>query len=850
MTSAGVHESVAAEPAVPAAGAKAAPPAALDGLRAAVGNRGFGSYVRTLARQPAAAPAARPRPGSVTVYLAAPPPRPPINASERATIPNRALAALIDQIDALTDAQVIERRRSEVAEAEALSGTDAQAHQLALEAAEYVAGYRRLAPLKPYYSVDTPAYRRRNVRVALEEGVREHHSFKKAFAQLPEISDSADARRFFEREEDRFRTEFKQQAKATALAMLEASQREMERVLIGYGLPAQAAVFAANRISTGAKGADADTEADAVIKRALQGDEVDTQEHQDKRQDLAQTVGRLKRQKALFDQLEHEAGRAALDVPINGTGPQADAMMKKKAQAQAERLVLRRMWIEAERNHPILTAYRHGGPVENVDLGTLDTDPVETEMHAVLAKLLPKLADLLEAKRKISAGEQHLSALSIPSVVAMTKANMFIPRGSIRDGIANDLAEEAGTESKWIILGAILLALVTLIPSGGASLGVVAGMASVGMAAYSAVHEWEQYSKQKMLSDTDLDIARSLSTQEPSLTPFIVSLVSLGLEPLTLLSAFNKARRIKALANSGEDASALVNDLNQIKPKSGKTLEEALDELEAEQQEARATGKARRIPVAAPVIDNLVLGFASKAEARAAALRRFSAIRGEMPERWDMVKAALRETDGDTNRVLLGLVDRHMAALRDAEAWADVVADAWEIAAGMPKPSLRKAVLQLAIKRGIKKMVKVSRVMKGDKFFDEVVVTGLGIVDPKLGVGVGPQLHGELTHLIQDLVVDSKLGVGESAKFRDLLGKAEGTIERFLPGRPNVRSKFGAFANNKKANITFLPDENSIRTGDYVWRFTYDLLYLRRSLRRMPQPEAIGPVLNELFELR
>jgi hypothetical protein len=229
------------------------------------------------------------------------------------------------------------------------------------------------------------------------------------------------------------------------------------------------------------------------------------------------------------------------------TGPKADAMMTKKAQAQAERLTLRRMWIEAERRHPMLTAYRHGGAVENVDLGSLDTDPVNTEMHAVLVKLLPKLGDLLEAKRKISAGEKYLSALSIPSVVAMTKANMFIPRGSIRDGIANDLAEEAGTESKWIILGAILLALVTFLPSGGASLGIAAGMASVGMAAYSAVHDWEKYSQQKMLSDTDLDIARSLSTEEPSLTPFVISPVSLGLSWSTPSSG---AARVRSSASS------------------------------------------------------------------------------------------------------------------------------------------------------------------------------------------------------------------------------------------------------------------------------------------------------------
>ncbi|HKO27057.1 MAG TPA: hypothetical protein VJU80_06330 [Solirubrobacteraceae bacterium] len=846
MTSAAVQRSAEAEPARPGAGPKSSPgPAGLDGLRAAAGNRGFANYVLTLARQPATqAPPAR----SVTVLLAAPPPPPQIHASERATIPNRRLAALIDEIDRLSNAEVIDRRRSEMLEAEALSGTtDVKSHQLALEATEYVAGYRHLEPLRAYYTVDTPANRRRNVRVALEEGVREHHSFKKAFAQLADSPASEDARRFFEHEEQAFRTAFSHQAKATALSMLDASQREMERVLIGYGLPVQAAIYAADRLSRDVKDADADTEANAVIKRALQTGDVDTQEHEDKRQDLAETVGRLKRQKALFDQLEHEAGRAALDVPINGTGPKADAMMAKKAQAQAERLKLRQMWIAAERSHPILTAYRHGGPVENVDLGTLDTDPVNTEMHAVLAKLLPKLADLLEAKRKITAGEKYLSALSIPSVVAMTKANMFIPRGSIRDGIANDLAEEAGTESKWIILGAILLALVTFLPSGGASLGIAAGMASVGMAAYSAVHDWEKYSQQKMLSDTDLDIARSLSSEEPSLTPFIVSLISLGLEPLALLSAFNKARRIKALANSGEDTTAIVNELNQIGTKSGKKLDEVLDELEAEQQTTKAV-KAAGPKI--PKIKDTAFGFLDRADARAGALRRLSAMRGEMPKRWDMLKAALQQTDGEVNRRLLGLVDRQMAALRDADAWAEVIADTWEIAARMRKPNFRKALLKLASKRGLK-TVKVPGVMKGTSFFDEFVVSGKGLIDPGLAVG-DIQLHGELTHLMQDLVVDSKLGAGASASFRKLLKDAEGTIWRFVPGRPGVVTRFGAYDGyvNRAYNATFLPNENVMKTGDYVWRFTYDLFYLDPALRRMPQPEAMGPVLDGLFGLK
>jgi hypothetical protein len=144
-------------------------------------------------------------------------------------------------------------------------------------------------------------------------------------------------------------------------------------------------------------------------------------------------------------------------------------------------------------------------------------------------------------------------------------------------------------------------------------------------------------------------------------------------------------------------------------------------------------------------------------------------------------------------------------------------------------------------------------VLSGGKFYDEVAITGKGIIDPALAVGTNDiVLHGKLTHLLQDLVVDSKLGRGASAKFRQLLAKAEGEIPRFVPGRQGVLSRFGAFDGlaNRAYNVTFLADENVIKTGDYVWRFTYDVFWLDPAMRRLPQPEAIGPVLRELFWLK
>jgi hypothetical protein len=811
------------------------------GVRAALGNRGFGNYVRTLSRQPVQQAPPQPPTHAVTVYLGTGAP-PPIHAAVRSTKDNRELAELIDAIDKLGNADVIERRRVEMLQAQAKSGVDHRSHELALEAAEYVATYRGLAPLKPYYTVDTPDTHRQNIRVGLEEGIREHHSFKDAFAEISDDPSNSDAKAFFASFERQFRDDFKKQAYATAFAMLSASQTEIEKVLQRYGIPVYAARSAGHRLSGNGVLAD---EVRFVLYEMKGSADVNTEAHTHERFDLAKTVAALRKQKQLAEKLDHDAYARAGNVGAT------DEVMDMKRKAVAEKVKFRQMWIEAEHKHAVLTAYRHGGDIFKVDLADLDTASPDDEMTAVLMHVLPKLGDLFEARDKIAGG--HMSPLSIPTVVAMTKTNMFIPKDSLRDGIANDMAKEAGTESKWMILGAILLALVTFFPTGGASLGIVAGMASVGLATYSAVHEWEKYTNQKMLSDTDLDIAHSLATEEPSLTPFIFSLVALGLEPIALASAFSKLKRLKALSGvGGDETEALVNELNQIGAKRGNPRlgKDALEDIEAEQRESKAA-KAAKVEGAAPAVQKVVFGFASRAEVRAKVLEEFSAIKGAVPERWDLVKAALRQSNSEVNRELLWLVDGHMAALRDPEAWADVLADAWEVAAAMPKPDLREALLELAKMRGLKTQT-IDKVLEGGKFFRKAVRKARGIIDPELSVGKGQALHGELTHLIQDLVVDHRLGAGASARFRRLLGKADGKVERWLsqagPGGTPVPTLFGD--ESIATNITFLPNENTMATGDYVWRSTYDLFYPQASMRRLPQPESVGPVLRWLFDLK
>jgi hypothetical protein len=480
----------------------------------------------------------------------------PVNAAERATPENLALAQIIDALDKLERPELLKLREKTLAGLTSPDRDEQRRHLQTLEAIEFLAEKHGLERLD--YTKDV-ANSRRNVRVSIEERVRATGSFKKAMGEFTRTKGIEAHLAFFQDEADRFEAEFRGQARLSADRMLDDSRRAINDVLNSYGMPVSSAAFAAQRL---ARGSDLNTEAEQVVKAATMSKDVDLPAKEKHRASLAEKVEDLKKlqqtvkkhQQTDEDLLElFRKDRAKFEVT------HGDRARKNDRELVAARNALKIAWIKAERLHPILAAFRSGRELEKVDLGRLDTDPVERQMKAVLVQLLPKIVDIGKAKGLLKYKKNF--ALALPSVVALTRANMFIPEGSIRAGIANDLAAEAKDDDGLIQTLALALALITLIPSGGASLAITA---SVGLAAYSAAKEWEKYGTQKTLVNTDLDLARSLSADEPSLTAFAVSLVSLGFEGLPLISAFNKARKIKALVNAGEEAkaAAAANELN------------------------------------------------------------------------------------------------------------------------------------------------------------------------------------------------------------------------------------------------------------------------------------------------
>jgi hypothetical protein len=563
-------------------------------LQQAAGNR---ATVRKLARESSPA---RPQ-LSATRHLQR------LTYAEQTTVPNQALAKEIDTLALRSDAELADLEDEMWVKVSIANNPKHAEYEQRLEALEFLESQGRVQKRTHYAPSGLPRdidERRRILRM-LEANLRQYDSFDDTALEiqnwaLNQPGDPAGYRfdrlynhvEFFKKEMAEFGKDFKRQAREIALKMLAQSQSEVLDVLQSYGLRRYTAADHAKNI---ANGADTDKEVDDVVYHSEtawdEGPENAKPQYVSRRHraGLGRMVKKLKEQQEIV--------RQALYKRTNF--PQSDPAA---IEAQEAKDKLAAMWLEAERQHPALAAFRGSETdLEDVKLGDLDESlhGSEPQMKALLTEILPKLGDIMKARAQIEHGT--LSPLKLPPVVALTKAVMFVPEGSLRAGKVNDLvADAAKSTTAERILEAVmaLIVLATLIPSGGTSVGIGIGLVSAALSTATALQDWEAYKQQKMLANTSLDRAKALSLEEPSLLPFAFDLVTLGLDGAPLLKAFHEAAGIKALVRAGEKADskavkALVDDLNDIgKAKGEKDLGgKALKEVEAAEKDAAAAGR-------------------------------------------------------------------------------------------------------------------------------------------------------------------------------------------------------------------------------------------------------------------
>jgi hypothetical protein len=407
--------------------------------------------------------------------------------------------------------------------------------------------------------------------------------------------------------------QFASRVRTNAYAFLDDSERRIASVLRSYGLVTAAAGAAVSKVflSEG----ELDNEVDTWLERARIGQKAryESKAAVDKRGSLAKTIQGLRALQANALKLQvgyinrfgkiplDEADRRKSDKRQKGVDdPVAKAIIgnqvtplerSKEEEIQTAGRALSAAWIKAEREHPVLAAHRDGQQrhLEFIDLTSygesyspgghdfLDAMNIveaykkvnqkteqSTHERAVVKQALRKLVNIHRTRLALQQGK--LSFYKLKPVVDFTRTQLLIHPRSVW-GVAVDevvspykgLLEE-GFEFVKDVFNIAMMALAA-IPT---PVQPIAVMYDVARGVYTTMDEYVKYDLQTAYSDTDLDKARSISDEEPSLTGFVVSLIATGMGVAQARSVFKAAAAARRSMLAGDDAARqALNDLGE-----------------------------------------------------------------------------------------------------------------------------------------------------------------------------------------------------------------------------------------------------------------------------------------------
>lgn len=452
------------------------------------------------------------------------------------------------------------------------------------------------------------------------ESAREHAQLRIGYGTLPQSETNNDKRligdqqiALMDHDAAAFRGAFQIEAKQTALSMLDASTAAIDSALRSYGIASGSfrLTDAAHKVARDPTVLDAEVDKWVALSSRLDDNRAAYAAGHGKREDLAREAKQLRdlqdsiaalaaEQLRLMklQQAEHPEhpgmprpakqpdwrafeARSAQLRPMQGSAPQPQNPFAQRSAPAAEapehqlefvRGALRARqaqfqaaWIQAERQHPVLAAYRGTKSPDASSLADLGTDEAMT--RSIVHHVLPKLGHIYRTKAALLGSWGTLDPLQLAPAVELTKQRMFVAQGSTRNRVVHDMVVQAHDKSglaQWALEAVMIgLTLVTLVPTAGAS--AAAGLALTGLAydLYMGMGEYEDFQVMSAAADTDLDKLRSLSDLEPSLTPLLTRIVSAGINLTVAAGLFKRAVVLRRMAMSGKvDPDALV-ELNK-----------------------------------------------------------------------------------------------------------------------------------------------------------------------------------------------------------------------------------------------------------------------------------------------
>ncbi|KAB2911785.1 MAG: DUF4157 domain-containing protein [Kofleriaceae bacterium] len=372
-----------------------------------------------------------------------------------------------------------------------------------------------------------------------------------------------------------FRTEFREQARHTALGMLDDSSVQIEAALSKYGF-----VGGNHRLFNAADAYNRDPDQleklvsewrvlSDVGERAAETKKGDKQQAK-----LAKVVAELRAMQREADKLEaEERGLTEQDWAMRDSidSSRSSAGMKAK---------LADAWLAAEEEHPILLAFRD--PTYGADADRLGglTAPGAGLEESILRQAIPKLGNILRTRAAIRT--QQLDPLRMGPVVEVTKQHLSVPPGSARASIANDLHVQASKQSvaDWALSAlSIALSVASFVPGVGLGARAVAEGVSLAIELRAQVNEYKEWRVAGGMNNTALDIAKSVSLSAPNMRPLYLRLAVAGASAASLLQLARLTSKLNQIRTAEGKAEDVLRELDELGARHG--IKDLSDEVEA-----------------------------------------------------------------------------------------------------------------------------------------------------------------------------------------------------------------------------------------------------------------------------